>query len=193
MKSLFVEWWTRFILNLSECVFSCMYTWMHFEESGWLSIPFPCKFLSLSLSLALLPFLSESQVPFTHTLACKQISRLSRIYWNNLSKYDKFGYEICRRACELSLSNFLSLSLSLCRPHPLPLFTPVVVPSANPGLSHLFPTCFKWYLLEIGSIATWLFRLFLLYVSVPHPVPHTLFAESSSPQSAPGVLVLTPQ
>lgn len=40
------------------------------------------------------------KVPFTHIhQARKQIPRLSRIYWNNLGKYDKFGYEICRRAC----------------------------------------------------------------------------------------------
>lgn len=122
------------------------------------------------------------QVPFTHTLARKQIPSLSRIYWNNLGKYDKFGYEICRRACELSAPVSLPLCLNLTLPPqsisypfastvnlkpdvaPLPLRPPGSSSSSSATrttvtipASRISPTRLEWYLLKIGSIATWVF------------------------------------
>jgi len=112
----------------------------------------------------------------------KQIPSLSRIYWNNLGKYDKFGYEICRRACELSRLSCLCLSASispspshpprsrsLSRPAPNPTLLLYLVSPVPPfvllatcavtlsGIANLSPTRLEWYLLKIGSIATWVF------------------------------------
>lgn len=88
------------------------------------------------------------QVPFTHTLARKQIPGLSRIYWNNLGKYDKFGYEICRRACELSAPVSASL------PRSLPPSSPPLSAS-SPFLSYPFnPTLLLYLFVLLATTCT---------------------------------------
>lgn len=132
------------------------------------------------------------QVPFTHTLARKQIPGLSRIYWNNLGKYDKFGYEICRRACELSAPVSASLPRSLppsspplsasspflsypFKPHaaPLPIRPPRYHLHHRYPASRISPTHLEWYLLKIGSIATWIFACSSYTFRLPRRIMYT--------------------